>query len=114
MCEGGEAAPRASPRLAEVDAPIERMLAQGMGHFKREEGMEPGDLPCSRNARSRTPLVGRTQWKIDQPPSLEITSELGGIIHMDGGRSTRRGRQSRPSPKDGGGKVEEQAKRATG
>ena len=25
---------------------------------------------CSRNARSRTPLVGRAQWKINQPPSL--------------------------------------------
>jgi hypothetical protein len=61
MCEEGEAAPRASPRLAEVDAPIERMLAQGMGHFKQEEGMEPDDLLCSRNARSRTPLVGRAQ-----------------------------------------------------
>jgi hypothetical protein len=64
------------------------MLAQGQGHFKREEGMEPDDLLCSRNARSRTPLVGHTQWKINQAPSLEITSELGGIIYMDGGRST--------------------------
>jgi len=33
--------------------------------------MEADDLLCSRNARSRTPLVGRTQWKITQPPSLE-------------------------------------------
>ncbi len=33
--------------------------------------MEPDDLLCSRNARSRTPLVGRAQWKINQPPSLE-------------------------------------------
>jgi hypothetical protein len=33
-------------------------------------GMEPDDLLCSRNARSRTPLVGRAQWKIIQPPSL--------------------------------------------
>jgi len=61
------------------------MLAQGNGHFKREEaevvwiipfapgteeGMEPDDLLCSRNAWSRTPLVGRAQWKINQPPSL--------------------------------------------
>jgi len=36
-----------------------------------EEGMEPDDLLCSRNARSGTPLVGRAQWKINQPPSLE-------------------------------------------
>jgi hypothetical protein len=26
---------------------------------------------CSRNARSRKTLVGRAQWKINQPPSLE-------------------------------------------
>ena len=35
------------------------------------EGMEADDLLCSRNARSRTPLVGRAQWKINQPPSLK-------------------------------------------
>ena len=47
------------------------------------EGMEPDDLLCSRNARSRTPLVGRAQWKINQPPSLERkTSKLGGSIHI--------------------------------
>ena len=39
--------------------------------------MEPDDLLCSRNARSQTPLVGRAQWKINQPPSLERTSKLG-------------------------------------
>jgi hypothetical protein len=33
--------------------------------------MKADDLLCSRNARSRTPLVGRAQWKINQPPSLE-------------------------------------------
>ena len=38
--------------------------------FGAEGGMEPDDLLCSRNARSRTPLVGRAQWKINQPPSL--------------------------------------------
>jgi hypothetical protein len=27
--------------------------------------MEPDDLLCSRNARSRAPLVGRTQWEIN-------------------------------------------------
>jgi NAD(P)H-flavin reductase len=35
-----------------------------------EKGMEADDLFCSCNARSRTPLVGRAQWKINQPPSL--------------------------------------------
>ena len=33
--------------------------------------MEPDDLLCSRNARSKTPLVERAQWKINQPPSLK-------------------------------------------
>ena len=28
-----------------------------------EEVMEPDDPLCSRNARSRTPLVGRAQWE---------------------------------------------------
>ena len=36
-----------------------------------EEGMEPDDLLCSRNARPEKALVGRAQWKINQPPSLE-------------------------------------------
>ena len=40
-----------------------------------EEGMEADDLLCSRNARSRTSLVGRAQWKISQPPSLVVTSK---------------------------------------
>ena len=29
------------------------------------------DLLCSRNARSQKTLVGRAQWKINQPPSLK-------------------------------------------
>jgi hypothetical protein len=36
-----------------------------------EEGMEPDDLLCSRNARPQKALVGRAQWKINQPPSLK-------------------------------------------
>ncbi len=36
-----------------------------------EDGMEPDDLLCSRNARSRTPLVGRAQWKTNQPLFLK-------------------------------------------
>ena len=40
-------------------------------------GMEPDDLLCSRNARPQKALVGRAQWKINQPPSLEeIMSKL--------------------------------------
>jgi hypothetical protein len=36
-----------------------------------EEGMESDDLLCSRNARLEKALVGRAQWKINQPPSPE-------------------------------------------
>ena len=40
--------------------------------------MEADDLLCSRNARPEKGLVGRAQWKINQPPiPEEITSELG-------------------------------------
>ena len=46
-----------------------------------ERGMEPDDLLCSRNARPQKALVGRAQWKINQPPfHKERTSELGGSI----------------------------------
>jgi len=38
---------------------------------RTEEGMEPDDLLCSRNARPEKALVGRAQWKIHQPPSLK-------------------------------------------
>ena len=33
--------------------------------------MEADDLLCSRNARPPKALVGRAQWKINQPPSLK-------------------------------------------
>jgi hypothetical protein len=36
-----------------------------------EDGMKPDDLLCSRNARPQKALVGRAQWKINQPPSLK-------------------------------------------
>jgi hypothetical protein len=35
MCDGGEAAPRASPRLAEVLTAMIAMLAQGIDQFKQ-------------------------------------------------------------------------------
>jgi len=38
---------------------------------RNREGMEPDDLLCSRNARPEKALVGRAQWKINQPPSLK-------------------------------------------
>ncbi len=45
--------------------------------------MGADDLLCSRNARSKTPFVGRAQWKINQPLSLEERmSKLGGSIDI--------------------------------
>jgi hypothetical protein len=46
--------------------------------------MEPDDLLCSRNARPQKALVGRAQWKINQPPSLnrERASLEGSIRWM--------------------------------
>ena len=44
--------------------------------------MEPDDLLCSRNARSRTPLVGRAQLEINQPPSLKDNERV--LMHEEG------------------------------
>jgi hypothetical protein len=51
--------------------------------------MEADDLLCSRNARSRTPLVGRAQWKINQPPSPKRcrASSDGLLMRAMGGQS---------------------------
>ena len=38
---------------------------------RNRDGMKPDDLLCSRNARPQKALVGRAQWKINQPPSLK-------------------------------------------
>jgi hypothetical protein len=46
------------------------ILGGRKGEVKRE-GMEADDLLCSRNARPEKALVGRAQWKINQPPSLK-------------------------------------------
>jgi hypothetical protein len=54
--------------------------------------MEPDDLLCSRNARS--PLVGRAQWEINQPPSLmrkQASFEGSFIISLDGRSGTNKG-----------------------
>ena len=49
--------------------------------------MEPDDLLCSRNARPQKALVGRAQWKINQPPSLE--RERASLERSIFGRSLR-------------------------
>ncbi len=49
--------------------------------------MEPDDLLCSRNARPQKALVGRAQWKINQPPSLkrkQASLEGTSVISFDG------------------------------
>ena len=45
--------------------------------------MEPDDLLCSRNARPEKVLVGRAQWKINQPPSLK-RYKRGWRDHLEG------------------------------
>jgi hypothetical protein len=53
------------------------------GTRKKGEGMEADDLLCSRNARPPKALVGRAQWKINQPPSLKRSrASLEGAISM--------------------------------
>ena len=49
--------------------------------------MEPDDLLCSRNARPEKALVGRAQWKINQPPSLK--RERASLERSIFGRSLR-------------------------
>jgi hypothetical protein len=58
--------------------------------------MEPDDLLCSRNARPPKALVGRAQWKINQPPSLERerASLEGACISFD---ARSRAQPSRPA-----------------
>jgi hypothetical protein len=38
---------------------------------EQRRGWRPDDFLCSRNARPEKALVGRAQWKINKPPSLE-------------------------------------------
>ncbi len=53
--------------------------------------MEPDDLLCSRNARSRTLLVARAQWKINQAPS---PPSCYGLLHSNFSAIACRGENS--------------------
>ena len=56
--------------------------------------MEPDDLLCSRNARPQKALVGRAQWKINQPPSLErkrASFDGSFVASLDGRNETSTG-----------------------
>src|ERR1700704_5086312 len=46
MCDGGEAAPRASPRLAEVLTAMIAMLAQGIDQFKQSGERSSDETRC--------------------------------------------------------------------
>jgi len=49
--------------------------------------MRADDLLCSRNARLKKALVGRAQWKINQPPSLKkqrASLEGSSVASFDG------------------------------
>jgi hypothetical protein len=59
--------------------------------------MEPDDLLCSRNARSKTPLVGRAQWELNQASSLKrkrASLEGSLVISLDGRSRTKHGCRS--------------------
>ena len=60
--------------------------------------MEADDLLCSRNARPQKALVGRAQWKINQPPSLKRkqASVEGSLISFD----ARNRESTRPPSKE--------------
>ena len=56
--------------------------------------MVPDDLLYSRNARPQKALVGRAQWKINQPPSLKrLRASLEGlsVTSLDGRSGTNTG-----------------------
>ncbi len=48
--------------------------------------METNDLLCSRNARPQEALVGRAQWKINQPPPLrdKVFEDLEAVLEGRG------------------------------
>jgi len=67
--------------LRDEEEKVEEKFQKGMEKFQRDgEGSLIG-LLCSRNARSRTSLVGRAQWEtnLGYPPGVDA-SELGGSI----------------------------------
>ena len=45
---------------------MEHINRLGHGSSEAEDGMEPVDLLCSRNARPQKALVGRAQWETMQ------------------------------------------------
>ena len=57
---------------------------RGEKRARRAAGMEPADLPCSRNARPPKALVGRAVEDQSDPILGEITSRLGGSIYLVG------------------------------
>ena len=64
--------------------------------------MEADDLLCSRNARPQMALVGRAQWKINQPPSLKreraSLEESLAVRHVRVWNQSRRSGEVRSDP----------------
>jgi hypothetical protein len=64
--------------------------------------MEADDLLCSRNARPQKALVGRAQWKINQPPSLKreraSLEESLAVRHVRVWNQSRRSGEVRSDP----------------
>jgi hypothetical protein len=70
--------------------------------------MTPVLVPCSRNAHDQNVLVRRPQWDQHGCHSMrEKRASLEGSLYGWWSLYARSGGQSRPPPKDGGGKVEE-------
>ena len=70
--------------------------------------MEPDDLLCSRNARPQKALVGRAQWKINQPPSLKrerASLEGSSVTSLDGRSWTDRGALPKGTTSKHGGNI---------
>src|SRR5262249_3000145 len=64
----------ASVAAVRISMTVEDLIT-GIVAESRRRGWGLMDLPCSCNARSRTPLVGHAQWEIHQPPSLTANSQ---------------------------------------
>jgi len=70
-----------------------RLGGRGVEGEERKEG-RPGNSLCSRNAQPQKALVGRAQWKINQPPSLKryrASLEGSSVTSLDGRSGTNTG-----------------------
>jgi len=88
---------------------VEEKFQRGGEKFQRDGEGSLISLLCSRNARSRTPLVGRAQWETDSgcPPGGDSREREGALEwSFDAGiqRSTRAQSSEIPGALASGGK----------